>query len=546
MIVSKVRVFFGLIFVGTVGAAPAGDGLIGHWPLAGDVRDISSQNRHGINHGADLSVVGPDGKAGSAAGFDGRGAWIDVPGAGLPLAAGDFTIAVRVHLAKDLDDVPGDILAQYDPVTRRGVNFGVLSLPGSTSSQSNDRNVHFGIDNARLEPWVDHGRLGASNYVMAMALFEGSLYAATSEEVGHVYRFDRDQKWIDCGTPDKANAITSLAVLDGQLYAGSGKYRFSGSLLPETKNTQVGGNVYRYKGDGQWEHCGRVSEATETIGGLLAFRGKLYATSAYRPAGLFRYEGGTQWTALGSFEGRRSHALGIHDGRVYTSVWDGGSVFEFDGEKFSDLGRVDGSTQTYGFINHGGGLMVATWPKGKMYRWGGGQRWIDAGRLGEEAEVMGTAHYNGKVYAGTLPLAKVFRYEDGTTWTDLGQLDHTPDVKYRRVWSAAVFNGRLFFGTLPEGRVHSIAAGRVATVDRSLAPGWRHLTAVRRGGKLEIFVDGKKAAESASFNPADYDLTNGHPLRIGIGENAFFNGRMADLRIYGRALSPAEIQELGR
>jgi len=73
-----------------------------------------------------------------AAGFDGRGAWIDVPGAGLPLAAGDFTIAVRVHLAKDLDDVPGDILAQYDPVTRRGVNFGVLSLPGSTSSQAND------------------------------------------------------------------------------------------------------------------------------------------------------------------------------------------------------------------------------------------------------------------------------------------------------------------------------------------------------------------------------------------------------------------------
>ena len=63
---------------------------------------------------------------------------------------------------------------------------------------------------------------------------------------------------------------------------------------------------------------------------------------------------------------------------------------------------------------------MATWPKGKMYRWGGGQQWIDAGRLGEEQEVMATAHYNGKVYAGTLPLAKVYRYDGDTKWTDLG------------------------------------------------------------------------------------------------------------------------------
>ena len=542
----KVGVVLGLIFAGAGPAASASDGLIGHWPLAGDVRDHSGQNRHGVNHGVDLGAAGPDGKVGTAAGFDGRTAWIEVPGGGLPLATGDFTIAVRVHTAKDLDDVPGDILSQFDPAARRGLNFGILSLPGSTGSQPNDRNVHFGIDNARLEPWVDHGQLGASNYVMAMAVFDGNLYAGTSEEIGHVYRFDRDQKWIDCGAPDKANAITSLAVLDGQLYAGSGRYHFLGSRLPETKNQQLGGSVYRYKGGTQWEHCGRVSTETETIGGLVAFRGKLYASSAYRPAGLFRYDGGTAWTALGSLGGRRSEALGVHNGRIYTSVWDGGSVFEFDGEKFTDLGKGEGATQAYALVNHAGGLMVATWPLGKMYRWAGGQQWPDAGRLGEETEVMATAHYNGKVYAGTLPLAKVFRYEDGTTWTDLGRLDHTPDVIYRRVWSAAVYRGRLFCGTLPEGRVHSMAAGRVATVDRSLAPGWRHLTAARRGGKLEIFVDGVKAAESASFDPADFDLTNGRPLRIGTGENATFNGRMADLRVYDRALSPTEIRTLSR
>ena len=34
--------------------------------------------------------------------------------------------------------------------------------------------------------------------------------------------------------------------------------------------------------------------------------------------------------------------------------------------------------------------------------------------------------------------------------------------------------------------------------------------------------------------------------RIGTGENATFNGRMADLRVYDRALSPTEIRTLSR
>jgi len=548
MTLIRLIVLIGIASLGSGGGSVsfASERLIGHWPLAGDVRDYSGEGRHGRNHGADLNARGPEGRGGLAAGFDGRRAWVEIPGRGLPFGTGDFTLAVRVYTERELDDVPGDILSQFDPASRRGINFGILSLPGSTSSQPNDRNVHFGIDHARVEPWVDHGQLGTSMFVMAMAVHDGSLYASTCEEVGRVYRFDSEQKWIDCGTPDPANAITSLAVLDGELYAGSGRYRLRGSAIPETANQALGGSVYRYKGDGQWEHCGRVSEETEMIGGLVVFRGRLYATSAYQPAGLFRYDGGTRWTPLGSMNGRRSVALGVHDGRMYTSVWDGGSVFEFDGERFTDLGIVDGNTQTYGFINHGGNLLVATWPKGRMYRWNGGQNWTDSGRLGEETEVMATAHYNGKLFAGSLPSAKVFRYDGLTQWTDLGQLDDTPDVKYRRAWSMAVYKGRLFVGTLPGGRVHSMAAGRVATVDRSLAPGWRHLAAVRRGDRLEVFVDGVKAAESARFNPVDYDLTGQTPLRIGVGENDFFNGRLADLRIYDAALSPAQIAEISR
>ena len=546
MLPSKNPVVLASFFLASALVAQTREGLIAYWPLAGDVRDHSGQNRHGENHGVDLKAVGPDGKAGTAAGFNGRDAWIGIPRPEIVVGTSDFTISVRVHLEKNLDDVPGDILSQYDPHARRGVNFGILSLPGCLASQPNDRNVHFGIDNAKLEPWVDHGRLGQSMYVMAMGVYENNLYASTCEELGRVYRFNGEKGWVDCGAPDKANAITSIIVHDGQLYVGSGKYRLGGSSMPDTKNQNIGGSLFRYKGGTEWEHCGRVSPETETIGGLAVFRGKIYASSAYRPAGLFRYEGGTKWTPLGSVDGRRSEALGIHNGRIFTSVWDGGGVFAFDGEKWANLGNLNQTTQTYGFLNHRGGLYVTTWPKGKVFRWGGDNNWIDSGRLGDETEVMGTAHYNGKFYAGTLPLAKVFRYDDGTSWSDIGRLDFTPDVVYRRAWAMAVFNGRLFVGTLPAGHVHSIAAGRVATVDRSLAPGWRHLTAVRRGSKLEVFVDGAKVAESATFKPEEYELTSGQPMRIGTGENDFFNGRLADLRIYNRALSPDEIRRLGK
>ncbi|MEY4941071.1 MAG: hypothetical protein RIQ93_2806 [Verrucomicrobiota bacterium] len=534
-------VSFGVLISATLWAQPR-EGLIAHWPLAGDVRDYSGNGRHGENHGADLRAAGPDGKPGSAAAFNGRDAWIRIPGPEIPLGAKDFTLAVRIHTARESDDLPGDILSQYDAATRRGVNFGLLSLPGCLGSQPNDRNVHFGIDQARVEPWLDHGRPGQAIYVMALAVYDGALYAGTCEELGRVYRFEGERGWVDCGAPDRANAITSMVVLDGQLYVGSGKYRLSGSAMKDTRNQTAGGSVFRYLGGERWEHCGRVSPETETIGGLGVFRGKLHATSAYRPAGMFRHEGGDRWTPLGSVDGRRSEAIGVHNGSLFTTVWDGGGVFGFDGARWSNFGNVPETTQTYGFVVHRGELHVTTWPKGKVFRWGGTDTWHDVGRLGDEAEVMGAAHYNGKLYAGTLPLAKVFRYEEDTAWTDMGRLDFTPEVVYRRVWAMAVFNGRLFAGTLPDGKVHSMAAGRVATVDRSLTPGWHHLAAVRRGGRLEVYVDGVKAAESAAFAAADYDLTCGQSLRIGVGEHDFFHGRLADLRIYDRALAAEEIK----
>ena len=94
------------------------------------------------------------------------------------------------------------------------------------------------------------------------------------------------------------------------------------------------------------------------------------------------------------------------------------------------------------------------------------------------------------------------------------------------------------------GKVFSMEAGKVASYDDDLGPGWKHLVAMREGGTLKLFVDGKLVAKSSSFDPAKYDVSTDQPLRIGFGQTEYFAGKMADVRLYNRALTGDEIQKL--
>ena len=233
--------------------------------------------------------------------------------------------------------------------------------------------------------------------------------------------------------------------------------------------------------------------------------------------------------------------------------------------RWTDCGRPGNAVLVFALAVFEGKLYAATCEPGKgeaghVYRYdppsrgrrspatagegGGEKRWTPCGRLGSEKEVMAMAVYNGRLYAGTLPLAQVYRYDGGTTWTSTGQLDATPDVKYRRAWSMAVYDGKLFAGTLPSGHVLSLEAGKCVTYDRALAPGWRHVVAVKAAGRLELYVDGKRVATSSGFKAGDYDLVHGEPLRIGFGQHDHLNGKLRDLRIYNRALAEADIRTL--
>jgi hypothetical protein len=204
-----------------------------------------------------------------------------------------------------------------------------------------------------------------------------------------------------------------------------------------------------------------------------------------------------------------------------------------------------------------------------------GDKWTDCGRLGDSIEINGLAVYNGKLYAGSIPRAEVFRYEGGTEWTRMkrffsppGWVPRNPGAResrpengngskdWTRVTSLTVFNGRLFasIGSCTSalvdapadvrGKVFSMQAGQCISYDRDLGAGWKHIAAVRRENRLELFVNGKRRAVSATFDAKAYDTSNTEPLKIGNGELDYFSGKLQGVRYYNRALEERDIRKL--
>ncbi|MCH2661325.1 LamG domain-containing protein [bacterium] len=532
--------------------------LVGHWPLAGDTHDVSGNGNHGENRGVDLTASGPDGRDGSAAVFDGRqSAMLVCDSPSLRTGSEDFALAAHIYTEAMVDDPLGDIATKFDPQRRKGFNFGLKRHSAACTSLANYRNLQFGIDDDALDPeWTDCGQPGRSTFVMALAVHEGALYAGTAEtaedHAGHVFRYVGDAQWEDLGPLDGANAVMTLAPYEGALYAGTGRLKLLGSSLPESANSQEGGKVFRRDGDA-WVDCGKMGGergsyaeyAHDTVHSLEVFQGRLYGVPLYTQ-GLFCYEGDQTWTDCGSY-GRRAFTLGAYRGALHL-LDNGPGVYRYesgdDWTRWTRLAELSGVSQVYSLAVYQGRMVVGTWPEARVFGAAPDGGWSDMGRLGEELEVMGMAVYNGKLYAGTLPLGQVYRYDGDGRWTCTGQLDTTPDGTYRRAWSTAVYDGKLFFGTLPAGRVMSLEAGRNATMDRALAPGWRHVAAVRRQGKLALYVDGEEVAASSAFADASYDLSHGEPLQVGCGQHDYFNGRIADRRFYRGAPSAEEIRTL--
>ncbi len=508
-----------------------------HLPLSVDAEDRSPSKhpteKQRITHQPQAVSANIQG----AARFNGRDSRITLA---QPPQLGDqpFEVSMWVNADNVQDKLAGDLISHYDAQTRTGFHLGIYTHGGVTNGQPNARQLHFGIDQGRIEPqFTDHGQLGKAVYIFSMCVHKDKLYAATccagKEETGHIFRFEGGDRWTDLGAPDKANAISAMVVFQDQLYVASSKYRLAGSSLSESENPNFGGQVFRmsdFDGSVSWENCGRLSDETEAVASLVVYQGRLYASSLYKPAAFFRYEGQQKWAKLDPPQDKRAEALTVTHEGLFATSYDEGAVFRFDGHQWTPAGVIPGATQTYGFAVYRGNLYVSEWPQAHVYRYAGGTQWLDTGKLGSELEAMPLLVYNGKMYGGTLPTAEVYRFDGDQNWSLIGRVDHTPDVKYRRAWSMAVYQGRLFVGTLPSGRVQSIEAGVNVTWDQEFPEGWHHVRAKRDRHRLQLYVDDKLVAQSREFHET-YNLSHDQPMEIGFGAQQTFDGSLADLKI---------------
>ncbi len=541
------------------------DGLAGYWKLAEDGRDYSGHDRHAVNHG----VVFKDG----AAEFSGHQAYLEVPDSeAFQFGTGDMAISIWVQCRKPMTDVTGDILGQFDPARRRGINFNITGSSPAYCSVSDIRHVYFGIDNQQDGPWIDHGRPSPTNTLInAMIVYRGELYVGISDatdpkQACRVFRFAGGQKWIDCGRVSEdpnTHSVMSMIVHDGRLYAGTGTYDWTVANKGECGPSRV----YRYEGGTTWTDCGAPGIAYRATS-LASLNGDLIL--ADDRMNVARYDGDQRWTLLRESKEKieRIDSMMILHGRLYgsrTYPW----LYEGDRNwrRIGDLIESHQISQIHSMIIHEGSLILGGWVSGVMLRYKGPDDWEYLGQVGIDPkfainEINDFTVYNGKLYAGVLPKSELWRYEGGTRWSLVRQMVNHPrwEVGDRDTWgritSMAIYQGRLFLAPstcrgvanaddkTEAGHVYSWQAGRCVSYDDDLGGQWRHLTAVRAGSRLHLYVDGQKVASSEAFNPADYDLSTGQPLRIGFGAENYFNGRMRELRVYKRALSDEEIRRL--
>jgi hypothetical protein len=532
---------------------------LGHWPLFADGRDASSHDQPCA--ASDVTFV-PDPDAGTCAVFE-RGGEVRVPGSALAELGGEVTVSAWICLPEAPEDALGTIVSRFDPETRQGFELG-LQHGVSTTSQHNVANLEFGVDWGTAPRWYDCGQVGSSIAIWALAVHDGGLYAGSlgGDDRGHVHQF-LDDGWADLGPVGEANSVTALASYDGALFAATTRYRTGGSGLVESANENPGGAVYRFEG-GRWHPAGRLP-GVDSVSGFAVYAGELYACALYQ-RGVFRHVDG-EWKHCGD-PGRRLLALGVFDGHLmgagndHPSVEEaiaktargeviqprggsGGGVFAMTGpEVWSSLGFQPDTTQVYSLAVSRDRLHASTWPNGLVYRYADHAQWEPLGRLGEEAEVMGLITYNGVLYGGTLPHAQIYGYAGGDRWELVGTLDVAPHVLYRRAAGLAVYRGALFCGTLPSGRVHRMTRGSVVTHDRTLTPGWHHVTATHGHGRTVLYVDGLPVADRHT-EPADAIVVPAATdLLIGNGSKGTFAGRLRDLRVYALVLTPDEVAQL--
>ena len=562
-------------------------GLVGHWKLAGDVRDSSGRNNHGAAKHVEFTVS-PDGSPGSAVLLNGRNAFVEVPNSeSLQFGRQDFSVSVWVKPESKMTTVFGDILSKFDGAKRRGINFHIAGSSSGYTSMCDTRHVHFGIDDGYLSEWKDCGKPWPTNSLITnLVVFEGELYAgiadaARPEDACRVFRW-QEKRWIDCGRlgqDPQHLSVFSLFVHNGRLYGGTGIWdwdRAWGVYEKEGKPRAAKPRVFVYEGGTKWRDLGVLGDSATRVLCMASYNGELYAgIDKYRtakgivvPGRCFKHDG-KAWIDCGAPDQQNLENLYPLGGRLYCATHGNAYVYE-GGQQWAQIAKFPFEiTQIHSMEAYRGQLHLGTWPQGYVLRQAPNGTWTNTGRLGlpvgkpEINEINDLCVHNGKLYAGVIPQAEVYRYEADGRWTLLKSLGRQPNLSrtvtasWSRVTAMTSFQGKLYAGTGscegmsddqdPDdtlGRVYEIQAGHVVSHERDIGNNWTHLAAVRRGSELKLFTNGVLSVTSHAPDQRVFDLSNSEPLLIGFGAQTYFSGALSDLRLYGKALTDADVRRL--
>jgi hypothetical protein len=188
----------------------------------------------------------------------------------------------------------------------------------------------------------------------------------------------------------------------------------------------------------------------------------------------------------------------------------------------------------------------------------GGSVVSDSSGNGNDGTITGAVRTSGGMYGGgiafdgqddfiTVPDSNSLDVGDGVTvegwvrpnivtgsWRALA-LKESPSGE---AWGAFAAGGTT---GMPAGVVFTTAQGRANGLARlALSPTWTHVAMTYDGTAVRLYVSGRLVASTAATGRL---LQTSRPLRIGgdmLGE--WFDGVIDEVRVYDRALSPAEIQ----
>ncbi|GAB6283406.1 MAG: hypothetical protein STSR0008_21720 [Ignavibacterium sp.] len=468
-----------------------------------------------------------------AVNLDGVNDYINVTdAASLDFGTNPFTLEAWVKPAENIDaetDQLGDIVTKFDQSNKQGFNLSFLRQ-SSSGSQSNNRNLFFGIDNNRSDAaWIQKAPKAGDTeiYIRSLAVYNGKLYGGTAPN-SKLYEWNGTDAWVEKAPKLGVETfILSLAVYNGKLYGG----------------TNPNGKLYEWNGTDAWVEKASTLGAETQINSLAVYNGKLYGGTGNNGK-LYEWNGTDAWVEKASTLGAETsiRSLAVYNDKLYGGTYPNGKLYEWNDidawvEKASTLGTA---TMIYSLAVYNGKLYGGTGQNGRLYEWNGTDAWVEKAPQagGTEQRIYSLAVYNGKLYGGTGGNGRLYEWNGTDAW-----VEKAPKLGAETfIWSLAVYNGKLYGGTANNGRLYEWKTGVSVSYDYQFPNRWQHVAAVRDATSLKMYVNGVLVKTSDAFTQSDYDLSNTNDLLVGFGQQDYFKGTIDEVRIWSDVRTQDEIQ----